>query len=204
MTTHANRFDSARESQKSYESISRTRYHALAYNLGNFLRTLATPEPMKDWSLSSLKEKLIKIGAKVISHGCTIAFQMAEVAIPRANVPRDFAADCRAAADAAARAGMRRPMVMRSRALDGRTTPRCHRKPDSSDAVTSLQVRMETDRLSTGTQLLSSADNRYHPQQVQRSSGNPGFKAAARLQPKHSPALFESRSSRAPGQSPSC
>jgi hypothetical protein len=33
--------------------------------LGNFLRTLATPEPIKDWSLTSLKEKLIKIGAKV-------------------------------------------------------------------------------------------------------------------------------------------
>jgi hypothetical protein len=32
--------------------------HALAYNLGNFLRTLATPEPIKDWSLTSLKEKL--------------------------------------------------------------------------------------------------------------------------------------------------
>jgi len=31
-------------------------------NLGNFLRTLATPEPIKDWSLTSLKEKLIKIG----------------------------------------------------------------------------------------------------------------------------------------------
>jgi DDE family transposase len=29
--------------------------HALAYNLGNFLRTLATPEPIKDWSLTSLK-----------------------------------------------------------------------------------------------------------------------------------------------------
>ena len=29
------------------------------------------------------KEKLIKIGAKVISHGRTVAFQMAEVAIPR-------------------------------------------------------------------------------------------------------------------------
>jgi hypothetical protein len=27
--------------------------HALAYNLGNFLRTLATPEPIKDWSLTS-------------------------------------------------------------------------------------------------------------------------------------------------------
>jgi hypothetical protein len=34
--------------------------HALVYNLGNFLRTLATPEPIKDWSLTSLKEKLIK------------------------------------------------------------------------------------------------------------------------------------------------
>jgi hypothetical protein len=48
------------------------------YFLGNFLRTLATPEPIKDWSLTSLKEKLIKIGAKVVSHG-----RLAEVAIPR-------------------------------------------------------------------------------------------------------------------------
>ena len=57
--------------------------HALAYNLGNFLRTLATPEPIKDWSLTSLKEKLIKIGAKVVTHGRYVAFQMAEVAVPR-------------------------------------------------------------------------------------------------------------------------
>jgi hypothetical protein len=52
--------------------------HALAYNLGNFLRTLATPEPIKEWSLTSLKEKLIKIGAKIVSHGRYVAFQMAE------------------------------------------------------------------------------------------------------------------------------
>ena len=57
--------------------------HALAYNLGNFLRTLATPKPITDWSLTSLREKLIKIGAKVISHGRYVAFQIAEVAIPR-------------------------------------------------------------------------------------------------------------------------
>ena len=61
----------------------RLQLHALAYNLANFLRTLATPEPMSDWSLTTLKEKLIKIGAKVVSHGRYIAFQMAEVAIPR-------------------------------------------------------------------------------------------------------------------------
>jgi len=52
--------------------------HALAYNLGNFLRT---PEPIKNWSLSCLKAKLIKIVAKIISHGSTVACQMGEVAI---------------------------------------------------------------------------------------------------------------------------
>ena len=61
----------------------RLQLNALAYNLGNFLRTLATPEPIKDWSLTSLKEKLIKIGAKVVSHGRYVAFQMAEIAISR-------------------------------------------------------------------------------------------------------------------------
>jgi hypothetical protein len=61
----------------------RLQLHALAYNLGNFLRTLATPEPIKDWSLTTLKERLIKIGAKIVSHGRYVAFQMAEVAIPR-------------------------------------------------------------------------------------------------------------------------
>ena len=61
----------------------RLQLHALAYNLGNFLRTLVTPEPIRDWSLTSLKQKLIKIGAKVVGHGRYIAFQMAEVAIPR-------------------------------------------------------------------------------------------------------------------------
>ena len=61
----------------------RLQLHALAYNLGNFLRTLATPEPIRDWSLTSLKEKLIKIGAKVVSHGRYIAFQMAEVVIQK-------------------------------------------------------------------------------------------------------------------------
>src|SRR3954465_6464116 len=33
--------------------------------------------------LTSLREKLIKIGAKVIRHGRYVAFQLAEVAVPR-------------------------------------------------------------------------------------------------------------------------
>jgi hypothetical protein len=47
------------------------------------LNPLTWTSPCDDWSLTSLKEKLIKIGAKVVSHGRYIAFQMAEVAIPR-------------------------------------------------------------------------------------------------------------------------
>ena len=38
---------------------------------------------IKDWSLTSLREKLIKIGAKLVSHGRYVAIQMAEVAIPK-------------------------------------------------------------------------------------------------------------------------
>jgi len=55
----------------------------LAYNLGNFMQTLAMPETAEPWSLTSLREKLIKIGAKVVSHGRYVTFQMAEIAVPR-------------------------------------------------------------------------------------------------------------------------
>jgi hypothetical protein len=61
----------------------RLQLHALAYNLGNFMRTLAMPKTAEPWSLTSLREKLIKIGAKVVSHGRYTTFQMAEVAVPR-------------------------------------------------------------------------------------------------------------------------
>ena len=61
----------------------RLQLHILAYNLGNFMRTLALPKAAEPWSLTSLKTKLIKIGAKVVSHGRYVTFQMAEVAVPR-------------------------------------------------------------------------------------------------------------------------
>jgi hypothetical protein len=61
----------------------RLQLHALAYNLGNFLRTLAMPKTAEPWSLTSLREKLIKIGAKVVSHNRYVTFQMAEVAVSR-------------------------------------------------------------------------------------------------------------------------
>lgn len=57
----------------------------------------------RNWSLTSLREKLIKISAKIISHGGYVAFQMAEVAIPRklfADIPR-LIAELRAPPDSA-------------------------------------------------------------------------------------------------------
>ena len=41
------------------------------------------PKIAEQWSLTSLREKLIKNGAKVVSHGRYVTFQMAEVAVPR-------------------------------------------------------------------------------------------------------------------------
>lgn len=61
----------------------RLQLRAFACNLGNLLRTLATPEPIRDWSMTTLRKKLIKIGAKVVGHARHVAFQMAEVAVPR-------------------------------------------------------------------------------------------------------------------------
>jgi len=57
---------------------------ALAYNLANFLRTLALPEEVEHWSLMTLREKLIKIGARIVRHSRYVVFQLAEVAVPRA------------------------------------------------------------------------------------------------------------------------
>jgi hypothetical protein len=36
------------------------------------------------WSLSTLHEKLVKIGARIVHHGRYMVFQLAEVAVPRA------------------------------------------------------------------------------------------------------------------------
>ena len=61
----------------------RLQLHALAYNLANFMRTLALPKEVEHWSLITLRETLIKIGAKVVRHGRYVTFQLAEVAVPK-------------------------------------------------------------------------------------------------------------------------
>ena len=61
----------------------RLQLHALAYNLANFLRTLALPVEVEQWSMTTLRDRLVKIGAKIVRHSRSITFQMAEVMVPR-------------------------------------------------------------------------------------------------------------------------
>jgi hypothetical protein len=42
------------------------------------------PQEVKQWSLTTLRNKLVKIGARVVRHGRYVTFQLAEVAVPRA------------------------------------------------------------------------------------------------------------------------
>lgn len=50
------------------------------YNLANFLRTLATPEAIETWLLTSLHARL---GGRLVKHVRYAVFQLAEAALPR-------------------------------------------------------------------------------------------------------------------------
>ena len=65
------------------DNQARLQLFALAYNLANFLRRLAVPKSVSHWTLTTLREKLIKTGAKVTRHSTYVTFQLAEAAVPR-------------------------------------------------------------------------------------------------------------------------
>jgi Transposase DDE domain group 1 len=61
----------------------RLQRHVLVYNVANLLRTLALPPEIALWSMTTLRERLVLIGAKIVRHGRTVIFQMGEVRVPR-------------------------------------------------------------------------------------------------------------------------
>src|SRR5262245_33743730 len=65
------------------DDAARLHLFAPAYNLANALRQLALPRSIRSWNLTTLREKLVKIGAKVVAHAKYVIFQLAEVAVPR-------------------------------------------------------------------------------------------------------------------------
>jgi hypothetical protein len=50
---------------------------------------LALRRSIRSWNLTTLREKLVKIGAKVVTHSKYVVFQLAEVAVP-ASCSRPF------------------------------------------------------------------------------------------------------------------
>lgn len=56
--------------------------------LATLLKTPSARQGLTDQRRKPLAEKLIKIDAKVVSHGRYVAFQMAEVAIPKKSLRR--------------------------------------------------------------------------------------------------------------------
>jgi hypothetical protein len=42
------------------------------------------PDEVAQWSLTTLREKLVKVGARIVRHDRYVVFQLAEVAVPRA------------------------------------------------------------------------------------------------------------------------
>jgi hypothetical protein len=119
----------------------RLQLHALAYNLANFLRTLALPPEIAQWSMSTLRERLVKIGAKIVRHGRSITFQMAEVMCPARAVPADTR--CHRGASPVA-AGSK----LSAAAVTGRAD--CQQRTASRCPLTGADFRSERNHRPTG------------------------------------------------------
>ncbi len=62
--------------------VPQQRGSAPASRPGNFMRTLALPKEVEHWSLTTLREKLVMCGAKVVIHVRYVPFNLAAVAVP--------------------------------------------------------------------------------------------------------------------------
>jgi len=62
---------------------ARLQLHALANNLANFLRKRATPKVIGTRSLTSLRKRHFKTGARLVRHKRYVIFQIAAAAMPR-------------------------------------------------------------------------------------------------------------------------
>ncbi len=64
------------------DNEARLQLFALTYNPANFFRRLVLPELIQDWTLTTMREKLVEIGVKIALHSKYLVFQPAEVAVP--------------------------------------------------------------------------------------------------------------------------
>ena len=63
-----------RDRKNNSDSQVRLQLFVLAYSIGNSLRQAVLPRAAQHWSLTALREKLIKIGAMVVRHSRQVVF----------------------------------------------------------------------------------------------------------------------------------
>ncbi len=78
------------------DNAARLPVFALAYNLANFLRQLVLPKSIRGWTLTTLRAKLIEIGARVVTPARYVTFQATsdarrECSFPSLVAPRSDA-----------------------------------------------------------------------------------------------------------------
>src|SRR4051812_43977721 len=74
-----------RPGRASRDNAVSLRLFVLAYNLANFLRSLVLPDQVAQRTLTTMREKLVKISARIVCpRHRYLVFQLAEVAVPRA------------------------------------------------------------------------------------------------------------------------
>ena len=64
--------------EDSSDEFARLLLGVIAYNLGNLLRRLVLPVTIQDWSLTSLQQRLLKTGGRLIRHARYFTLQLAE------------------------------------------------------------------------------------------------------------------------------
>jgi len=50
------------------QAVKMTRLSVIAYNLGNLWRRLVLPQRIENWSLTSLQQRLVKTGGRLVKH----------------------------------------------------------------------------------------------------------------------------------------
>ena len=152
----------------------RLQLHALAYNLANFLRSLALPDAVEQWSLTTLREKLVKIGATDRAPRPLCRLPAGRGGGAEDAVRRDPAPDRRSAATVAAAPGMSIASNDRWQP-DGRGASMIDReRPKAAQKAGASLVRRVDAADGAGSTLRRLAENGRNGRSSALGAGHPG------------------------------
>jgi hypothetical protein len=162
--------------QRTFAAVTvRLQLHALADNLGNFLRTLATPEPDQGLVADKLEGKADQDRREGRQPRPLCRLPDGRGRHPTANVPGDSAAHPGTAGAATTCASVRRSKVMQSRATEERSAFKCQGKWPDQRLGPSSRRQSISNRPHSASGLSENPKNRYRSRQIRSHPGNPGL-----------------------------